>query len=157
MPDLCSRAGDTVLKFVASTYCFVTLPDKREGALNAARSQAVSNKTLHLNALAAGIPPWILSKPMVAKLWLPGDEKSFTEEAQGDQLKQEEPIPEPKRKGKRKRQEDDRHIQWLGDKVCMLRLRASPAPLTMARPWQMLSRHSLVRLIYPVDGMQRFG
>lgn len=135
MPNLlCSYAGDTVLKLVTSTYCFVTLPDKREGPLNAARAQMVNNKTLHQNALAAGIPPWILSKPMVAKIWLPGDEQILKENAPSDPIKQEESPTELKTRGKRQRQEEERYLQWLGDKVCARRVRIPFALLTMIRP-----------------------
>ncbi|KAI0939123.1 hypothetical protein AcV5_000626 [Taiwanofungus camphoratus] len=131
--------GDAYLKYVASIYCFVIEPTKREGALHVIRQQIISNKALLSGANRVGLPPYIQSKPFVAKLWLPvvseptsvdsqttskiysidgqncdngtgGTGQTPTGQGQASQAQK-------KRRGKRQRQGDEQNIQWLGDKT----------------------------------------
>lgn len=116
------------------------MPSAREGALHAARQAIISNKALRIGAIEAGLPPYIQSKPIVPKIWKPQilscdmmddqvagqdipDEK--TENIGGPE---EEKIRDPPKGiqdevpvswsgGKRKRQQQEHAIQWLGDKV----------------------------------------
>lgn len=103
-----------------SMYYFVTMPTKREGALNASCAQAVCNKALHANALAAGITPWIQSKALVLKIWTP----YFVKEDKGDASGGMEVDPPAdgksargSRKSKQQKRQDEVDVQWLGDKV----------------------------------------
>ncbi|GJE84689.1 ribonuclease III [Phanerochaete sordida] len=104
--------GDTILKDILSTYFFVTMPTKREGALNAARSLAVSNRTLHEHAMTAGLTPWIQSKPMVVKLWAP-----YILHQDDAEKKGAEDPPDSRRRGKQQRLQDEQGVQWIGDKT----------------------------------------
>ncbi|KDQ07466.1 hypothetical protein BOTBODRAFT_180654 [Botryobasidium botryosum FD-172 SS1] len=63
--------GDAFLKYLSSTYLFVTHPSQSEGALHTARQRIISNKYLLRNALECDLPQFIQSKPFTAKLWLP--------------------------------------------------------------------------------------
>lgn len=63
--------GDAYLKYLSTTYVFVISPAQHEGALHAARLRIISNRALLLNGDAAGLPPFIQSKPFVSKLWTP--------------------------------------------------------------------------------------
>ena len=96
------------------------MPDKKEGVLNAARSQLVSNRELHAKAMAAGIPPWIQSRPMVPKTWSPflpepcppahqRSNRTDVDEADGERGQG--------KKGKKQKREEEADMQWLGDKV----------------------------------------
>lgn len=107
-----------------STYYFVTMPGKREGSLNGARAQAVCNKALHINALAAGIPPWVQSKPLLPRLWVPylpdtklvprgGDKEGKMDVDQPGGGKQQQGS----KRSKQQKQQDELEVQWLGDKV----------------------------------------
>ncbi|EPQ59279.1 hypothetical protein GLOTRDRAFT_136195 [Gloeophyllum trabeum ATCC 11539] len=115
--------GDAYLKYLSSVYLFVTNPEKREGALHFARQRIISNKSLLEYADSAGLPPFIQSKPFVAKLWQPApleaatspDEASVGNASAAGAESNTSVVP-PKR-SKRKRQQDDQHIQWLGDKA----------------------------------------
>lgn len=108
-----------------SAYFFVTMPGKREGALDHARVQAVRNRALYLNAMAAGLVPWIQSKALVPKLWspcLPEEPEAKPENhvgsepaADGDRVDGDQPK---KKRSKLQRQRDEEDMQWLGDKVC---------------------------------------
>lgn len=111
--------GDTLLKKVLSTYFFVKMPLKREGALNSARSQAVSNRTLHENAMAAGLPPWIQSKPMAVKLWAPfslSPNENITSDTPNKGSSGVQKADGPRRSKQQKQLEEQTH-QWLGDKT----------------------------------------
>ncbi|KIP10639.1 hypothetical protein PHLGIDRAFT_494339 [Phlebiopsis gigantea 11061_1 CR5-6] len=112
--------GDTLLKNITSMYYFVTMPTKREGALNGARAQAVCNKALHANALAAGIPPWIQSKSFVPKIWTPYIVKEEKGDVSGsmevDPPADGKPARGP-RKSKQQKRQDEVDVQWLGDKT----------------------------------------
>ncbi|EKM59649.1 uncharacterized protein PHACADRAFT_114689 [Phanerochaete carnosa HHB-10118-sp] len=101
--------GDALLKDILSTYFFATMPTKREGALSSARGQVVSNKMLHQNAMAAGMPPWIQSKPLVVKLWTP---YLVARQDAGDVG-----TSNDHRRGKRQKQLEEQDVQWLGDKT----------------------------------------
>ncbi|KZT12710.1 uncharacterized protein LAESUDRAFT_719002 [Laetiporus sulphureus 93-53] len=114
--------GDAFLKQLASIYCFVTMPSAPQGALHPSRRDIVSNEALLSGANEAGLPPYIQSKPFMARLWQPvppvssraeddGVPVTIQNKSQGDQ-----PKPSGKR-SKRKKQEDDYDIQWLGAKT----------------------------------------
>ncbi|PSR73594.1 hypothetical protein PHLCEN_2v10513 [Hermanssonia centrifuga] len=146
--------GDAFLKYAVSTYLFVTMPSDREGSLHQARQRIISNKALHLGALQAGIPPYIQSKPVVAKIWHPAgysrtnDGKStaggaaveIKAEDDGDVVSTLQssasmdvdtdvgrfPTPQDNEEsklrprhfgGKRKKQQEEQSLQWLGDKT----------------------------------------
>lgn len=64
-------AGDAYLKYLSTTYVFVISPAQHEGALHQARLRIISNRALLLNGDAAGLPPFIQSKPFISKLWAP--------------------------------------------------------------------------------------
>ncbi|KIJ70179.1 hypothetical protein HYDPIDRAFT_78543 [Hydnomerulius pinastri MD-312] len=63
--------GDSFLKYLASTYVFVTNPAQHEGALHTARQHIISNRTLMQSADRSGLPQYIQSKPFSYKLWNP--------------------------------------------------------------------------------------
>ncbi|KAJ7068184.1 hypothetical protein C8F01DRAFT_1050127 [Mycena amicta] len=63
--------GDSFLKYLASIYVFVNEPSNREGALHVARQHIVSNDCLFRSVDAAGLPPYIQSKPFSIKSWQP--------------------------------------------------------------------------------------
>ena len=63
--------GDAYLKYLSSIYLFVTNPAQHEGALHSARLRIISNKALFLNAESVGLAPYIQSKPLVPKQWIP--------------------------------------------------------------------------------------
>ena len=109
-------AGDTFLKYITATYLYVVMPGQREGKLNSARGQIVSNKSLHAGALKFGLPPYIQSKPLVTKIWQPFVQDSSKCEDQRDVPGGEKPA-QHRAGGKRKRQLDEQSVQWLGDKV----------------------------------------
>ncbi len=117
------------------------MPIAREGALHAARQLIISNKALRVGAIEAGLPPYIQSKPVVPKVWKPqiyqttgGDDddssgsnkvKEDNIDGSGESIEQlrgsqtENKVNQSVRRsgGKRKRQQDEHAIQWLGDKV----------------------------------------
>ncbi|THH00410.1 hypothetical protein EW026_g2116 [Hermanssonia centrifuga] len=147
--------GDAFLKYAVSTYLFVTMPSDREGSLHQARQKIISNKALHLGALQAGIPPYIQSKPVVAKIWHPagysqindgkstvaaveikteddGDDGDVVSTLQSSVLMDVDtdvghpPPPQDNEEsklrprhfdGKRKKQQKEQSLQWLGDKT----------------------------------------
>ncbi|EMD41084.1 hypothetical protein CERSUDRAFT_131598, partial [Gelatoporia subvermispora B] len=76
--------GDAYLKYLSSTYCFVTMPRKNEGALHYARQRYISNKALRTGSVRLGLPSYVQSKAFVAKLWTPSVAPEF-----------EEPKPKP--------------------------------------------------------------
>ena len=101
-------------------YTFVTMPAKKEGALAAARAQIVSNRALHLNAMAAGIPPWIQSRPMVPKTWspfLPGPCPPAHQQSNRMDVDDADGEKGQSKKGKKQKREEEADMQWLGDKV----------------------------------------
>ncbi|TFK55753.1 ribonuclease III [Heliocybe sulcata] len=129
--------GDAYLKYLSSVYLFVTNPQKHEGALHHARQRIISNKSLLEYADSAGLPPFIQSKPFVAKLWQPLDGAIHSDntrpgpstvEQQGAanppsaadrpiSPAEPETVPAKSKRSKRKRQLDEQGIQWLGDKA----------------------------------------
>ncbi|KAF9820990.1 hypothetical protein IEO21_00967 [Rhodonia placenta] len=123
--------GDALLKYVASIYCFVTMPGVRENALHVARQDIISNKALLAGAVRAGLPPYIQSKPFVIKTWQPtpmaaadavAGATSRTETQVGASIQQNVPGGESSqaskvKRGKKQRQQDEQDTQWLGDKT----------------------------------------
>ncbi|CCM05650.1 uncharacterized protein FIBRA_07880 [Fibroporia radiculosa] len=118
--------GDAFLKYVASIYCFVTTPHVREGALHMARQKIISNKALLTGANRIGLPPYIQSKPFVAKTWTPitsphssrdpiNDQKAvhYNDAVAGDTSA----IQTTSKRSKKQKQQDEQNIQWLGDKT----------------------------------------
>ncbi|OCH93588.1 ribonuclease III [Obba rivulosa] len=71
--------GDAYLKYLSSTYCFVTMPRKNEGALHYARQRFISNKALRTGSVRLGLPSYVQSKAFVAKLWTPSVAPEFEE------------------------------------------------------------------------------
>jgi endoribonuclease Dicer len=113
--------GDAYLKYLSSTYLYATMPGQREGALNHARAQIVSNKALRAGALQFGLPPYIQTKPMNTKNWqlcLQVSKPDVDEDASMTVETEGRGEGKGRRKGKRKRQQDEQFMQWLGDKVC---------------------------------------
>ena len=49
----------------------MTNPTHREGDLHIARQRIISNRSLLRNADRSGLPQFIQSKPLIAKLWAP--------------------------------------------------------------------------------------
>ncbi|KAF7352866.1 hypothetical protein MVEN_01253600 [Mycena venus] len=94
--------GDALLKYMASTYVFVTEPSIKEGALHTARQHIVSNNTLFRSFDSAGLPAYVQSKPFSSKSWQPPSFKTSEE----NQVKTE---------SNRQRKE---YEQRLGDKIC---------------------------------------
>ncbi|KAG5716521.1 Dicer-like protein 1 [Termitomyces sp. T112] len=123
--------GDAFLKFISSTYLFVSRPTHKEGSLHNARQDLISNKSLFQYACRAGIPSYIQSKLFSPRLWTPpfftplspanrSDEAEVIERSAPNQTQEVKNITEQntkkKRKKRRKRSQDD-HSQWLGDKA----------------------------------------
>ncbi|KAI0698923.1 hypothetical protein BC835DRAFT_1333420 [Cytidiella melzeri] len=118
--------GDAYLKYVASTYLFVTMPKQREGALNHARGEIVSNKALHAGALEFGLPPYIQSKPLITKVWQPSIHLKADKDRAAPPLDADtsssamtggDDEGKHRKGGKRKKQLNEQSIQWLGDKT----------------------------------------
>ncbi len=185
--------GDAFLKYAVSTYLFVTMPSDREGSLHQARQKIISNKALHLGALQAGIPPYIQSKPVVAKIWHPagysqindgkstvaaveikteddGDDGDVVSTLQSSVLMDVDtdvghpPPPQDNEEsklrprhfgGKRKKQQKEQSLQWLGDKVYYFPPYNSVGVLQKAstRRSPMLSRLSSELRFSPKNGM----
>lgn len=118
------------------------MPIAREGALHAARQLIISNKALRVGAIEAGLPPYVQSKPVVPKVWKPqiyqttggddadssgsnkvkednidGSGESTEQNLRGSQTENKVNQSVRRSGGKRKRQQDEHAIQWLGDKV----------------------------------------
>ncbi|OBZ71925.1 Endoribonuclease Dicer 1 [Grifola frondosa] len=119
--------GDAYLKDVSSIYCYVTKPTENEGALHAARQKIISNKALFSCATRIGLPSFVQGKRFVAKLWQPAvpapedkDTKATdmenTEESQPQASAADQDKGGAKRP-KRKRQQEDQNVLWLGEKT----------------------------------------
>lgn len=63
--------GDAYLKYLYSSYLFVTDSAQREGALHQARLKVISNKALLANAKLAGLPQYIQARSFSYKGWKP--------------------------------------------------------------------------------------
>jgi endoribonuclease Dicer len=137
-------SGDAFLKYLSSVYIFVTNPTQKEGAMHYARQRIISNKSLLHNAIRAGLPPYIQSRPFTTKSWQPPNfimgpssplaitetrkESNMSTEATNtpfDPQRQDQQNQGsfgnvgnqgPEKRSKTKRQQDE-NIQWLGDKV----------------------------------------
>ncbi|KAG6900909.1 hypothetical protein C0993_004346 [Termitomyces sp. T159_Od127] len=123
--------GDAFLKFLSSTYLFVSCPTHKEGSLHIARQGLISNKSLFQHACRAGIPHYIQSKPFTPRLWTPAlftplsstsrEDKEVVENTALSQAQDVDNITEgntkKKKKKKRKKRNPDEHLQWLGDKA----------------------------------------
>ncbi|KAI0786396.1 hypothetical protein C8Q75DRAFT_271436 [Abortiporus biennis] len=108
--------GDTFLKYVASIYVYITMPNKQESALHHARLQIINNKALLRAAILAGLPPYIHAKPFVAKVWQPSIPPRI--DVSSNDIPGEDPRPSGQgRRRRRERQHEDRDIQCLGDKT----------------------------------------
>lgn len=122
--------GDAFLKFISSTYLFVSFPTYREGSLHTARQGLISNKSLFQHACRVGIPSYIQSKLFAPRLWTPpfstplspagGEDEAEVENSTYSQALDVKYITEAdtkKKRKKRKKRSPDEHSQWLGDKV----------------------------------------
>ena len=90
--DCCSLSGDAFLKYVASTYLFVTMPAAGEGDLHMVRQDIISNKSLLQCANKLNLPTYIHSKPFVTKVWEPvAPPAPVTPEGSGAQQAPSEP------------------------------------------------------------------
>ncbi|KAG6891279.1 hypothetical protein C0992_009471 [Termitomyces sp. T32_za158] len=122
---------DAFLKFISSTYLFVSCPTHKEGSLHTARQDLISNKSLFQHACRAGIPSYIQSKLFAPRLWTPPfftplspasreDEGEIVERSAPSQAQDDNNIIEGNTKKKRKKKKKrcpDEHSQWLGDKA----------------------------------------
>ncbi|KAG6855112.1 hypothetical protein C0991_006041 [Blastosporella zonata] len=63
--------GDAFLKYMSSTYLFVTHPAHKEGSLHDERQGLISNKSLYRCADRAGVPNYIQSKLFSPRVWAP--------------------------------------------------------------------------------------
>ncbi|THV08645.1 ribonuclease III [Dendrothele bispora CBS 962.96] len=63
--------GDTFLKFLATLYVFVKIPNENEGAMHLERQKIISNKALLEAAIAVQLPPFIQSRPLSLKNFIP--------------------------------------------------------------------------------------
>ncbi|KAJ3544007.1 hypothetical protein NM688_g5792 [Phlebia brevispora] len=135
--------GDSFLKYLASTYFYVTIPSGSEGSLHGARQKVISNKALRTCAIEAGLPPYIQSKPPMPKIWQPrihqgaddqqearredneqdDDEGDTNDVSAVEAMLEDAPADAQAEKQqrvagrKRRKQREDYVIQWLGDKT----------------------------------------
>ncbi|KAK1236744.1 Dicer-like protein 1 [Marasmius sp. AFHP31] len=65
--------GDSILKYMASLYVFVTNPEREEGHLHSVRQNIISNKSLFECSLAVGLPAYIHSRMLNVKNWPPSN------------------------------------------------------------------------------------
>lgn len=117
------HAGDAYLKYAVSAYLFAIMPEGREAALHTARREIVCNKALYLGAVSVGLPAFMRVKPFLPRVWQPtSPPRSETERPTNtdrNDTNATDPVEgssKPK-KGKRKKQQDEQGIQWIGDKV----------------------------------------
>ncbi|KAJ3490320.1 hypothetical protein NLI96_g1540 [Meripilus lineatus] len=109
--------GDAFLKYVVSAHCFVAMPEKREGGLHSVRQQIISNRALHNGVVNTGLPAYIQGKPLIVKIWQPVTQSANQKESSEMMKTQNDTEAGEEKRGKRKRQQDDQSIQWLGDKT----------------------------------------
>ncbi|KZT74443.1 ribonuclease III [Daedalea quercina L-15889] len=110
--------GDAFLKYVASTYLFVTMPSAGEGDLHMVRQDIVSNQALLLCANELGLPTYILSKSFVTKLWEPLVQQPANEASTPTKpTTANDGEPPPAKRSKKQRQKDEQDFQWIGDKT----------------------------------------
>lgn len=105
--------GDAILKFIASTYCYVKEPSAKEGSLHFARQQIVSNRALYAGALEVCLPPFIQSKPLYPKIWQPDYPRGST----SNLSLAEQSIAPAESRSKRQKQKDMLSTQWLPEKA----------------------------------------
>ncbi|KAH9938657.1 ribonuclease III domain-containing protein [Fomitopsis serialis] len=114
--------GDALLKYVASVYLFVTMPSAGEGDLHMIRQDIVSNKALLNCASELGLPPYIHSKPFVAKVWEPVVQQSASEPptpigTPSNTATGNNGEGPPAKRSKKQKQKDEQDFQWIGDKT----------------------------------------
>ncbi|CAL1702186.1 unnamed protein product [Somion occarium] len=175
--------GDAYLKYVASVYLYVTMPGKRENTLHAARRDIVSNKTLHTGAVAIGLPALIRGKPFLPKVWQPTIPRQDSEQSgiskppsassgenqakmsrTSDSATQPANLPQPEdvtrstmaKRGKRKKQQDEQAIQWLGDKTVADVVEAIIGAAYLSRDRD-LALQVAKRLNVPLPGVERWS
>lgn len=63
--------GDAILKCLVSASVFVRNPAWAESAMHNARQAVISNRSLMTAVRDAGLPSFILSKPLSVRTWVP--------------------------------------------------------------------------------------
>ena len=134
------------MKYLSTTYVFVTNPSQNEGALHIARQRIISNKALLHSAVRTGLPSFVQAKPFAVRTWQPPNfsvsstafqRSGDPADANSEERQQQEPLRDaatvrmqdgvaqtcgsmdvmPRDKFSRRRQ-DDHDTHWLGNKVC---------------------------------------
>ena len=136
---------------MSSTYCYLKMPQAKEGALHSFRRNIISNSTLYSAGVQSGLPAFIQSKPFSPRLWQP--EPQLPDAERETDLEGSNETQQSGSKSKRMKQKEALFFQWLAEKACYLYNAYIHKLFTCFRRLLMLWRLSSLWLISPVATM----